>query len=196
MPRLSQKAYYETVVDAKSSPLLQNALRYIPVGSKGRAIDLGCGSGRDTKLLLEKEFSVTAVDEQDVRKYLDHLSYSKKLTFTQSRFEELELDKSHYILANASWSLPFVAPADFPLLFAKVTDSLKDGGIFCGQLFGVRDGWNVPSRNKNTTFLEDQEVTQLLKKVKVLHNKEYEIEGHLASGAPKHWHYYDIIIQK
>ena len=44
-------------------------------------------------------------------------------------------------LVNASFSLPFAPPGAFDALWARIVASLRPGGRFCGQLFGVNDEW-------------------------------------------------------
>ena len=53
-------AFADSTAGVDMEPIRTRFLRYLPAG--GRILDLGCGSGRDTKAFLEKGFQVDAVD--------------------------------------------------------------------------------------------------------------------------------------
>ncbi|WP_237738267.1 MULTISPECIES: class I SAM-dependent methyltransferase [unclassified Caldicellulosiruptor] len=52
--------FFMNTKDANMENLCKLFLKYIPEG--GKILDLGCGSGRDTKYFLEKGYDVVAVD--------------------------------------------------------------------------------------------------------------------------------------
>ena len=54
------KAYIENTIKADVSDLYAHFLPKVPEG--GSILDLGCGSGRDSKYFLEQGYQVTAVD--------------------------------------------------------------------------------------------------------------------------------------
>ena len=52
--------FFDSTVKADVTPLYDHFLKYVP--TKGYILDLGCGSGRDTKAFLDKGYQVDAVD--------------------------------------------------------------------------------------------------------------------------------------
>lgn len=52
--------FYESTIIADVSALYDRFLKYIP--PRGKILDLGCGSGRDTKEFLNKGYIVEAID--------------------------------------------------------------------------------------------------------------------------------------
>lgn len=54
------EVFFQDTACADMSYLYQRFLPLIPVG--GRILDLGCGSGRDSRYFLEQGFQVTAID--------------------------------------------------------------------------------------------------------------------------------------
>ena len=52
--------FFESTIDADVTPLYDHFLKYIPNG--GKILDLGCGSGRDTKFFLNQGYDVEALD--------------------------------------------------------------------------------------------------------------------------------------
>ena len=56
----SAKDYIQDTVDANITELNSFFVKYIPPG--GSILDLGCGSGRDSKVYISEGYQVTAVD--------------------------------------------------------------------------------------------------------------------------------------
>lgn len=54
------KEFFDSTVNADVSQLYVHFLKYIPAG--GKILDLGCGSGRDTKAFLTMGYDVDAID--------------------------------------------------------------------------------------------------------------------------------------
>src|SRR5262245_722378 len=132
--------YYDAAGDAPRDTLLAALERF---EDPGGAVDLGCGTGRDTIELLRRGWRVTAVDAEPeaLRRLLARVANGeRRLLETQaSRYEDAVLPACD--LVNASWSLPFCTPQRFAEVWARIVASLRPGGRFSGQLFGDRDGW-------------------------------------------------------
>ena len=54
------KIYFESTIAADVSPLREKFLYLIPEG--GHILDLGCGSGRDSKAFRDMGYHVSAID--------------------------------------------------------------------------------------------------------------------------------------
>ena len=156
------------------------------------ALDLGCGAGRDTRFLLEQGFRVTAVDADPHAVALMAGFSQDHLRIVQSSFETFEFET--YDLVNAHFTLPFLSDEHFHLVFARIRQALRAGGIFVGQFFGVNDEWNTPENQM--TFLTREQAEAELKGLKTLVFREEDIDSHVADGTPKHWHVFHTIAQK
>jgi SAM-dependent methyltransferase len=159
----------------------------------GLAVDLGCGTGRDTFELLSRGWRVLAIDaeEEAIRRVRERAGDNKQLTTQLMRFEEAELPSCE--LVNASWSLPFCAPAAFARFWERIVAALQPGGRFCGQLFGERDGW-APA--DDMTFLTRGEAEKLLSTFDLERFGEVEEDSTTALGEPKHWHVFHVVARK
>jgi len=160
----------------------------------GAALDLGCGTGRDTLALLERGWQVLATDAEDeaLRGLRQRVpaALGARLHTCQARFETLVLER--HDLVNASFSLPFCSPEHFPALWARITAATRLGGLFCGQLLGTRDSW----AGRGVTVLDPTELAELLCDWEVLHHREEEEDGHTAVGKPKHWHIHHLVLRR
>jgi SAM-dependent methyltransferase len=158
------KAYYNRVAKNPPRETVLKAIEFFEQESKENlsAVDLGCGSGRDTKALLEKGWSVLAIDGE--KKGIDLLKkdiqniYSDKIKTEVFSFQNLQLEKQ-FDLINSAYALPFCPPDYFPKLWSKIIDAIKIGGRFSGQLFGLRDSWN---RYDDMNFHSKEQVNSLL----------------------------------
>ncbi len=95
-------------------------------------------------------------------------------------------------LVYASFSLPFCAPAEFPSLWATIRRALVPGGHFAGQLFGDRDEW---AGKRPMTFHTIRQARALTTGYRVELFRETVEEGRSYEG-PKHWHIFDLILEK
>lgn len=88
--------YCEKVKEFKHHKLMEE-LEKIDLVNKN-AIELGCGSGRDTVYLLEHGYNVLGIDRENTEKIIREklsIEQNRNFNFLQSAFEDLnELPKS------------------------------------------------------------------------------------------------------
>lgn len=135
------KAFLADTAGADMHTLQDRFLTYIPAG--GRILDLGCGSGRDSKAFLDAGYEVTAVDgSEEMCRATEELT---GLPVICSTFEDYQPTKGYYDGIWASASLLHLRKAELPGIFAKLAASLKEGGCFYasfkyGNFEGERNG--------------------------------------------------------
>jgi membrane dipeptidase len=159
----------------------------------GLAVDLGAGTGRDTAELLRRGWRVIAIDrEQEAIERLlalvgpDAAGLETRIApYTEASWPECDL-------VNASYSLPFCPPHEFEALWRRIVDSLRAGGRFCGQLFGVHDEW----AGTGLVVLTRAEVERLLEPFEVERLDEVDQAGSTATGSWKHWHLFHVVARK
>ncbi|HSC51922.1 MAG TPA: methyltransferase domain-containing protein [Gaiellaceae bacterium] len=177
--------------------MLEALARFEAEGTRGSAVDLGCGTGRDTVELLRRGWRVLALDGQvEAIRRLEARSdlraeWRSRLETLVSPFEEARWPDTD--LVSSSFALPFCRPDAFPALWSRIVASLRPGGRFCGQLFGDRDGW---SDEDGMTFLTRRSLDELLAGLDVERLDEVEEDGHTALGEDKHWHLYHLVVRK
>lgn len=188
------EAFYRANKTRAASPLLRRALgdECLPRGN-GHAIDLGCGSGIETTLLLKAGWKVLAIDkEPNAIARIEALKAELPgvdLTIMTSRFEELKSLPSSALI-HAGLSLPFCEPTYFPILWGMIFPALVPGGVFVGHLFGDRHDWaNHPAMS----FQSKRAVETLCDGFEIELLRESEGEGGLV---PHHWHRFDLILRK
>ena len=184
--------YTATAAGAPRDTLLQALSSWS--SPPGLALDLGCGTGRDTLVLLERGWQVLALDaEPEALSALRERTpgpLQGRLETRQARFEAVEIP--HCDLLNSSFALPFCEPAHFPALWNGITAAVRPGGLFCGQLFGERDSW----ASKGVTVVDAAALQQVLREWDVLLHREEEEDGHTAVGRPKHWHIHHLVLRR
>ena len=164
------------------------------VEHRKRALDLGCGAGRDTRYLLEQGFQVTAVDADANAMAILATFPQERLHAVQSSFPDFAFER--YDLINAHFCLPFLSREQFYSVFGKVREALNPEGIFVGQFFGIHDQWNTSERAGKMTFLTREEALQALEGWEVIEFEEEDVDSVVADGSPKHWHVFHIIARK
>lgn len=163
------------------------------VSNRDSAIDLGSEALNDSVFLLKEGFKrVIAVDKEPVAKEIANRLPSDQFEYIVSDFESLKLHTT-FDLMNAQYSLPFINPEQFELVFQKMVDALKEDGIFVGQFFGDRDEWSTDTK---MTFQTKEEGMNLLSSLEVLLFDEKENDRPTAAGVMKHWHVFDFIARK
>jgi hypothetical protein len=108
----------------------------------------------------------------------------------RASFTEADLPPAHLI--HAGFSLPFCPPQQFPSLWTRICQALVPGGVFAGQLFGIRDSWAADAA---MTFHDRLEAEALLDGLRILRLHETDHDGRAFTG-PKHWHVFDILARR
>lgn len=154
------------------------------------AIDLGCGTGNDTELLLKNGFKVIAIDNQNqvkeilINKNLD----SSNLEIIIDDFSKIKLPKADLI--NANFSLFFVKE-NFNIFIENMLKNINMEGYFIGNFLGKEDEWEGIR-----TTVEKEEVLDFFKGFKMLYFSEEKYYKDSVSRKNKFWHVYTIIAQK
>ena len=191
-------SYYEKTGDRPPRRTLLAALDAFDAEGRRQnayAVDLGCGSGRDTVEILRRGWRVLAVDAAPeaitaLRARRD-LPVGARVDTLVSRHEEALLPSCD--LVNASFSLPLCSAVAFPAVWEKILVALRSGGRFSGQLYGDRDSW---FGKPGMTHLRRVEVDDLLSGLEIEFLEEEEEDSVTPRGTRKHWHIFHIVARK
>jgi len=183
--------YYNVTKERPPAKLLVKALEYVQ--NREKALDLGSGSLKDSKYLLELGFDVTAVDKRNGCDD-DALLKNEKLHYHIKSFEDFDFENNHFDVINAMYSLPFINQDNFDNVFNNIKMSLKVGGVFCGQFFGKNDSWNI--NDGKMSFHDEADIRYKLKGFDIKIFEEVQEDGTTMLGKPKHWHVFHVVAKK
>lgn len=159
------------------------------------AIDLGCGSGRDTFELLRRGWRVLAVDSSELGLSLLTKEippeHAARLETMLSTYEEFTPRCA--TLINASFALPFCERSRFDEVWGRLVAALPPGGRFAGQFFGDRDGWAALGDRLHHTR---PQVERLLADFVIDRLEEVENREAGATGSVKDWHLFHVVAKK
>ena len=191
-------AYYEITGDRPPRETLLFALdRFAaePATEQRFAVDLGCGSGRDTIELLRRGWRVLAIDGEPtaVEKLTgrENLPAAVDLTGQVARF--VEATWPHCDLVNSSFALPLMPPDEFTVVWPRIIESLNFGGRIACQLFGPHDSW---AERSGMSFHGRAAINALLDGLDVEMLREEEYDSTTVRGKAKHWHIFHIVARK
>jgi trans-aconitate methyltransferase len=123
--------YYENTKNAHPNSTVR---KFIEMKIKPtNAIDLGCGTGRDTVCLIKNDWKVLSIDREDTEKFiLNKLNNEEieRFRFERQDFENIKLEKSNLVVAN--FSIPFCNKEFFEKFWEKISDSILKERILCG----------------------------------------------------------------
>lgn len=185
--------YYENTKNALPHDSVK---KFIKDNSKaGKAIDLGCGAGRDTVFLIKNNWNVIAIDRENTRNIIEknfNEEEQKRFKFSCQSFEKIELERNDLIIAYNS--IPFCSKNYFNEFWNKIVSSINEEGYFIGNFFGLNDSWN--KIKPKMTFLSKGEVLDLFKNFEIISFEEKEWDGKTGLGIMKHWHTYQVVAKK
>lgn len=134
------KEFFDSTVETNVDKLYSKFLKYIP--KQGRILDLGCGSGRDSKFFLDSGYKVVALDSSEK---LCEMAKEKLgvETVCISYFDMDFQEEFEGIWACAS--LLHCNKNELLAVMKKIKSALKSGGILYasfkyGDFCGERDG--------------------------------------------------------
>ena len=132
--------YCENTINVEFDEKREMLLKYLE--TPAHLLDLGCGSGRDSKAFLEKGFTVTAVDgsAELCKLASEYIGQDVKCMM----FDQLE-DMNQYDAVWACASLLHMPSSELLDIFNKVGMALKENGYFYvsfkyGEFEGDREG--------------------------------------------------------
>lgn len=185
------KEYQQQTSSGKPRTLLVKALAHVSM--RETTLDLGAGALNETQYLLDNGFKkVIAVDITPQFKNMS-IEEGSHFEYCECGFEEYHFKQHYFDLISSQFSLPFIDKNQFQKVWKDITLSLKQGGIFCGQLFGKKDDWE----NSGTIITHtSEEITKMTEHFEILYLEEIENDSKTASGQRKHWHYFELILKK
>ncbi|MCR5356600.1 MAG: class I SAM-dependent methyltransferase [Lachnospiraceae bacterium] len=179
--------FFDSTINADLTPLYDHFLKYVPVN--GYILDLGCGSGRDTRAFLDKGFNVDAIDGSK-----ELCALAGEYTGIEVKcmdFTQVECDEKY----DAIWacaSLLHVGSDKLPELINKLRGALKPGGIwYMSFKFGDFEGERDERFFMDMTSERFKKVLSRLKGWEQV--EEWESED-IRRGKNVHW--YNTIIRK
>jgi SAM-dependent methyltransferase len=194
-------AYYAATADGAPRRTLLAALSAFDIGPPRLALDLGCGTGRDTLELLRRGWRVLAVDVAaeavaELRRRAQAAEgLAARLEARVAPMEAIDLPRAD--LVNSSFALPLAGAKNFAALWPRLIDAINPGGRFAGQLFGPRDSWAAPKPGRAPIAIHDRSaIDALLEGLAVEMLEEEETDGTTPRGAAKHWHIFHIVARR
>jgi tellurite methyltransferase len=174
-------------------------------GTRLRALDLGCGPGRECVALLQRGFRVVAVDP-----YAEMLERARALVqsecadvageivFLQATLERfaVSITPDSFDLVHAGFVLPFVASAEFTSAFALLRAGIAPGGYFVGQFFGPEDEFIRTSPTSAMTAHTASDIPGLFDGFELLEHEEVNREGRVGRGRSKWWHVHHVVARR
>lgn len=187
-------SFFEKTKGAEPRKYLVDAIQYVE--NKNIALDLGAGTLRDTRFLLEQGFEkVVAVDGEKMFEDFANEIDDDRLETDVSNFENFDFQENTYDLINAQYSLPFMDKEYFDVVIEKIKKSLKINGIFVGTFFGDKDSWNNKT-SKTENFQTKEEIENMFEGFEILDLLEKEEDKPSVNEKIKHWHTFHITAKK
>lgn len=144
--------FFRSTVNVDVSGLYEAFERYLP--QQGKIMDLGCGSGRDSKYFLGKGYLVVSVDGSETMCRLASEYLGQAVIHKQ--FSELDYEQEFEgIWANAS--LLHIEKDALPAILIKIAGALKSGGILYtsfkyGEEERIKDGRHFSDFTKTSIY--------------------------------------------
>lgn len=168
------------------------------------AVDLGAGEGRDTAALIARGWRVIAIDSHPDSERRIRERVRTDAASVVAPLDRLSIVCTSFVdatwptcdLVNASFAIPHCRRDEFAGLWAKIAASIRTGGRFAGQFFGVNDQWARTDDGIARTFHTRTDVERLLEGFEFEMLDEVERMGKNAHGEPKYWHVFHVVARK
>jgi len=141
-----------------------------------RALDLGCGAGRNTIYLAQNGFSVDALDIAQIALDALHVELEKQDLLEKVNIKLTDLDK--FEAEKNSYDLALMCNFLDRKLIEKVKQTLSKDGIFIVETYMIDE--NNEKKDSNQDYLlKENELQQIFKNgYEILFYDEYDNEPH------------------
>ena len=152
------KSFIQTTRSVDFTNIQNKFLSYLPSGAS--ILDFGCGSGRDTKYFLKRNYNVTAIDGSE--EICKEASKYTGIKVKQMLFEELN-DQNIYDGIWACASILHLKKCELPDMIKRLYQALKRNGVIYmsfkyGDFEGVRNG-------RYFTYLTEESFNMLMEPI-------------------------------
>jgi SAM-dependent methyltransferase len=159
----------------------------------GVAIDLGCGSGPETRELLRRGWHVHAVDADpdglDLLRESVPSDYTSRLETHVTKFEAFDFPTCDFIWAG--WAFPYCKADEWPLLVQRATSAVRPGGRIAGDVFGNKHAW---AQETSVLTFTEQQLRITLRNLEI---EAFDVEdGYRALGELTRWHAFGFSARK
>lgn len=173
--------YFQSTHTVDMAPLPARFLNL--VGPKGRLLDAGCGSGRDTKAFLVLGYEVEAFDASAEMARL--ASAHTGIAVRASSFLSLEVvHRFDGIWACAS--LLHVTPSQQPEALARLHRALKPGGVLYAS-YKLGNGERTDAQGRHFTDADQDRLSQWIRDLKDAQLVDTWITGDARPGHSEQW---------
>lgn len=128
--------YLDNPMPQTVSPIVEKYIQHVEIG---QAIDVACGTGRNTHYLADLGFSVDAVDFSD---------YALERVKDSLQINKIDTDLDKYNITPNKYDLIVNMNYLNRRLVSQMKDALKSGGVIMFETFIVAHGdFNLPTKN-------------------------------------------------
>ncbi len=149
-------------MDAAPAPLLVETAKKL---APGKALDLACGTGRNTLWLAEQGWNVTAVDGSPIAMDILRSRVSERGVMVTTRVADLE--KFEYQIEPSSWDLVAICYYLQRDLFEPAKQGVVPGGILI-SIVHVTEPGEEPTGHR----LRPGELERYFQRWEILHHRE------------------------
>ncbi len=141
--------------------------RFINIASKGKALDIACGTGRNALFLAEKGFEVDAIDISDVA--LENLKGRKNIN-------PILADLDTYYLPEEKYNLILNINYLNRRLFPQIKEALKTGGVLIFETFTLNDRKDLWKPENRDYLLRKNELIKSFSDLHIIYFEEKTVE--------------------
>ncbi len=156
--------------------MIDNTLQKINFHKKPRVIDIGCGDGRDTKYLKEKDIDAVGIDLSQGMIDLGRKKYSE-CALIQMDMRDTVFPDDTFHGAWASSSLTNLPKSELSSVEKEVYRILEPGGIFCFSFkVGDKEGFEesvLEGHERYQTYYTLDELKTELGLFQIIETKKY-----------------------
>ena len=141
--------FFDRTVTIDLKPLYDTLAKYIP--EDAHILDAGCGSGRDSKVFLERAYKVSAFDASE--KLVKLASDYTGLKVRHLSFDKMDY-QSEFDVVWANASLLHIPRMKLLPIFEKIMQALKKNGMFYAS-FKVGQGEGIVEDGRHFTYFDE-----------------------------------------
>ncbi|HAJ44839.1 MAG: Methyltransferase type 11 [Candidatus Azambacteria bacterium GW2011_GWE1_42_9] len=189
--------------------------KYLVKFPKGKTLDIGAGSGRNSVFLAKNGFEVEAVDkiEEELEKIkITAKKYQLKIKTKACNVNDFKFGKNKHSLIVAIHSLDFLKKSEFGLIINKIKKSIIANGFIYLSVFSTKDPmyklitekgigqieentFYLPKSQTYRHFFTKKELREKFENFKIIILKQKQIldKGH---GEPHHHDIIELLAQK